>query len=243
MRDAKVQNNALPPHSLEDLAERIQRIEKAQYSAWGIFLKYIASPLLLLIIGSILNARFEDARQDFQRLEIEVKQVDAAQKMLGELFSDIPERAFIADRLMSRLIDKQLAAEVSDMVAKYYAQKLNAATRSGDIDKIVAAAEAIGGPAAEKVTAKLRQANFYVVVASLPPDRREEAVMRAKDLGAKGYDSAVYYSSSGYFTVTAGHLPFERAKELRQRATVKNDIPDDSYIIPGRTFGDQIYPN
>src|SRR5829696_255866 len=151
MLDAKVRESSLAPASVEDLEERIQRIEKAQSSGWGRFLKYIASPLLLLVIGSILNSRLEEARQDFQRLEIDVKQVDAAQKMLAELFSDIPERAFIADRLMSRLVDKELAAEVSDMVAKYYSQKLNSSTKSGDVDKIAAAAEAIGGRAAEKV--------------------------------------------------------------------------------------------
>ncbi len=231
--------------TIEELSERIERLESEQRGKWRFALQYLGAPLVLLIIGYLLNQSLEGAKQEFLQLQVEVKQIEAAQKMLAEIFSEVPERAFIADRLMSKLVDEALSNEISDIVQQYYSQKLDRPLTKNalrDIEDIVSAAEAIGGRAAEKIKSQVREKQYYVVVASIIPENRDEAIRRAELLRRKGYDSEVHYSTTGYYAVTIGHLPLNDAKALRNAAVDGNDAPDDSYLIPGTKFTEKIYP-
>ncbi len=231
--------------TIEELTDRINRLESEQRGKWRFVFQYLAGPLLLLIIGYFLNQSLEGAKQEFLQLQVEVNQIEAAQKMLTEIFSDVPERAFIADRLMSKLVDEALSNEISDIVQQYYSQKLDRPLSNKalqDVDGIVSAAEAIGGRAAESIKSQLREKRYYVVVASLIPEKRNEAISRAEVLRRKGYESEVHYSTTGYYAVTIGRLPLDEAKALRDRAIENDDGPHDSYLIPGNKFTEKIYP-
>ena len=227
----------------EELARKIDQIEREQRSKWRLFLQFIVSPLLLLIIGYFLTGSIERAKEDFQHLQLEVKRIETAQIMLRDLFSNAPERAFVADRLMSKLVDETLSKQISEIVFGYYSSKnLNKRLSGPVLDKaaeIVGAAEAIGGPAADKIKTKL----YYIVVASKKPGKRDkaEAIECAKKLQKK-YKSKVHYSDSGYFVVTVGRLPLNKAKSLLTKVIESEDGREDSYLIPGNTFTKQIYP-
>ena len=231
--------------TIEELSGKIEKIEKEQRSKWRFFYQYLVAPILLLVIGFFLNQNLEKAKQEFEMLQLEVKKIEAAQDMLTEIFSDVPERAFIADRLMSKLLDENLSKEISEIVERYYSQKLEQPLLNQslqDVEEIVSAADAIGGRAAESIKNKLQQNLYYVVIASIVPQKRQEAIDSARRLKEKGYDSEVHYSSSGYYAVTIGHIPLMEAKTLREKAIEKNDAPPDAYLIPGTKFIEKIFP-
>jgi hypothetical protein len=209
------------------------------------FFQYLVSPLMLLVIGYLLNQQAERSKQVFNRLELDVKRIDVAQNMLTELFSGIPERAFVADRLLVKLVDSTLGNEISSIISRYYSQKLNR-TLSGkemeEAEKIATAASAIGGPAADSITIQMQQNHYYIVVASIKPSNEAEAVRKAEDLAGLGYNSEIYYSWSGYLAVTIGYLPFEDARSLLDRAVSKGNARPDSYLVPAKTFSKRVYP-
>ena len=150
--------------------------------------------------------------------------------MLNSLFAGRPERGFVAARLFRRVVeDEALADEVDDLVAKYYSQ-------SGDVADVEAARKAIGGRAAEALE------NVFVVVASIPISDLDGAVEIAKSWKAKGFNSQVYESSSGYFGVTVGRLlPLREASALRTKALAEG-APEDTYLTPGANFTKMVYP-
>ncbi len=232
--------------TIEELTDKIDRFDREQQTKSRFFFRYLVSPLLILIIGYFLNQSVQEAKEQFHRLELEVNQIEAAQTMLADLFSDIPERAFIADRLMSKLVDEELSREISDIIALYYSQRLSrqlSDSTLADAEKIAAAAEAIGGPAAEAIQSQLRERQYYVVVASIQAEQREEAIQRAENLRRKGYNAEVHHSSTGYLAITVGNLPLSEAKALLTRAIAQNDGPEDAYLLPGDTFIQRVYPS
>ena len=213
----------------DDTEAPVRRIETEPHSRLRFFFQYLSSPLLLLVIGAVLNSQLEAARNEIRVRELEVKRLEAAQSLLESLFSGRPERGFVASRLFRRVVgDEGLADEVDDLVAKYYSQAENTA-------EVEAARKAIGGRAAEALD------RVFVVVASVPRGDRERAVALADEWRARGFESEVHGSSSGYFGVTAGpRLPLEKAHALRERA-IANGAPDDTYLTPGAKFSDREY--
>jgi hypothetical protein len=231
--------------TLDELSKKVDRLERQQHGSIHFFFQYLVSPLLLLIIGFILNQNVEQAKQSFQNLELEVKRIEAAQSLLNELFSDIPERAFIADRLMTKLVDEGLSKEISSIITQYYSQRFKNDLSMNDmagVEKIAAAAKAIGGPAAESITKHLQMQRYYVIVASIKPINERDAIIKAKTLREKGYDSEIYYSTSDYLAVTIGNQSFSKANTLRKKAFDNGDAPSDSYLTTGVTFTERLYP-
>lgn len=232
--------------TLEDLAGRIDKLEKQQSGRWRVFVQYLISPAILVIIGYLLNLQVEEAKQGLQRIEVDVKRIEAAQGMLSELFSDVPERAFIADRLMGKLVDSDLSEEISKIVTAYYTEKLNQALDSDEAldeaEEITSAAKAIGGPAAERLVSKIEASTYYVVVASIPHREKARAIQLANSLTRNGYSSEVHYSTTGFYAVTIGHLPLAEAKALRREAIDEGHGPKDTYLTPGPQFKEKIYP-
>ena len=230
----------------DEPSEKVDRTESKLRNWLGFYVPILSSPLLILVLGFFLNQQMEKQREAFQRLELEVKRIETAQHMLNELFSDIPERAFVADRLMRKLLDENLSKEVSSITALYYRQKLDQRLSNKTLDKAVeieTAAKAIGGSAAESITAQLQTQHYYLVAASIKPDGEKDAIDKAAALRVKKYDGEVYFSTSGYFTVTFGHLPLAEATSLLTKAVKNGDTPEDSYLIPGKTFTKRLYPN
>ena len=91
---------------IQDLEKRVESLEKKKTSPFSFFLQYLLSPALLLMIGFLLNLQIETTKQGFQKLELEVKRIEATQKFIQELFSGSPQRAFIAERLISQIVEE-----------------------------------------------------------------------------------------------------------------------------------------
>lgn len=228
---------------LADLLARIEKIESQHRQWWRFFLQYLISPIVLVLIAAYFNHNLERTKQDFQNLALEVQRLEAAQDMLSELFSDIPERAFVADRLMSQLVDDELAAEISQIVTNYYSHKLDRMLSTDSVEtveQIMIAAEAIGGVAAESIARELEMKNYYVVVASVEPDNRIGALNAANSLKEKGYDAEVYLSISGYLGITVGKSPLEGARKLQIDAIANGDANEDSFLAPEERFTEKI---
>jgi len=88
------------------------------------FVQYLLSPLLVIVIGAIFYYELEEAKLSFQRLELEVKRIEATRGFMTELFSGSPQRAFVAERLIQQIVDDKLAAEVSSIVKDYHAERI-----------------------------------------------------------------------------------------------------------------------
>lgn len=83
---------------------------------------------------------------------------------------------------------------------------------------------------------------YYVIVASIKPINERDAIIKAKTLREKGYDSEIYYSTSDYLAVTIGNQSFSKANTLRKKAFDNGDAPSDSYLTTGVTFTERLYP-
>lgn len=217
---------------IEELSQRVEDLEKQGASRVRFFVQYLLSPLLIVLIGWIFNHQIETAKQSFQQLELEVKRIEATRGFMQELFSGSPQRAFVAERLIRRIVEEQLAQEISTVVKEYYAGKLQESIARKDIQKVTDikdAAHAISTPASRELVQTLEQPSYYVIVASLQSE--EDAVSKAKELRAKQYKSEVILSTTGWYGVTIGRYSFQEAIEVRQAAIDKGDAPKDAYIM------------
>lgn len=201
------------------------------------------SALGVTLLGHYFQQTIELEKQRLQQVELEIRKIDAAQKMLAELFSGSPERGFIADRLMAQLVDEKMSKEIHEIVKNYYSKQLEEKLSGESLNqarKIASAAKLFGGVAAEGVLQK----QYYIVVASISLNEQEVAVSKAKALRDKGYDGEVYYSTSGWYVVTIGRFPFTEADSRRLEAINRGDkdIRADSYLALGHTFTKKLFP-
>ncbi|MFZ5449551.1 MAG: SPOR domain-containing protein [Thermodesulfobacteriota bacterium] len=218
---------------LQDLEMRIQKVEKSKESPARFFLQYLLSPLLLVIIGGLLNFQLEKAKQEFHKIELELKRIETTQKFMTELFSDNPQRALIAEKLISVIVDKKLANEIIDIVEKFYSQKLaESLANPKDLQKaeeIKAAAETLQTQAGKKILDKLKAESFSVIVGSFAD--QQNALNKAEVLRLKGYDSKIVKSKAGFYRVAIGKYNFDAAIEKRREAIGKGDFPSDAWIL------------
>jgi hypothetical protein len=217
---------------IEELSQRVENLEKQSAGRIRFFVQYLLSPLLIVVIGCIFDRQIESATQRFRELELEVKRIEATRGFMQELFSGSPQRAFVAERLIRKIVEEQLAEEISTVVKEYYAGKLQESISRKDIEQvseIKEAAHAISTPASREVMQTLKQPSYYVIVASFPSE--EDAISKAKELRAKQYQSEVILSTTGWYGVTLGRYSFQEAIELRQKAIDQGDALKDAYIM------------
>jgi L-alanine-DL-glutamate epimerase-like enolase superfamily enzyme len=127
------------------IEERLAKLESQSF--WRFFFQYLFAPFLVLMVGTLVNMRIEANKAAIQRLT-------AAREMIPALFEGNPEKAFATQRLLSRTVDDELANELNALVSKFYEAKLASTLNAGDsagAAVILAAADAIGGAAAETV--------------------------------------------------------------------------------------------
>jgi hypothetical protein len=217
---------------MQELSQRVAKLEKERSSGIRFFVQYLLSPLLLLAIGWFFNYKLEAAKQSLQLLELEVKRIEATRGFMQELFSGAPQRAFIAERLISKIVEEKLAQEISMIVKDYYSGKLQESISRKDIpeaSKIKEAAQSIPSPASRQLIQTLEQPSYYVVVASVPSE--DDAISKAKALRTKEFKSEVILSTTGWYGVTLGRFSFQEAIEVKQKAIANGDAPKDAYIM------------
>lgn len=204
--------------TLEELNDRVGKLEKHGRGRVRFFFQYLLFPVLIVAIGFWLNLRLERAKQEFRRVELELKRIQAAHQMLNELFSGTPERAFIAERLITKIIDKHLSEEIHKIVEDYYLRKLEESASKGDlktVKEIADAAEGINSQASQEILLALELPQFQIIAESF--ESQAEARRRADLLRAKGHESEVKPTPSGKFEVIIGKLPLEEAILKRKR--------------------------
>src|SRR6266849_2554095 len=135
----------------EELEKRIGKLESQ--GAVKFFVQYLLSPILILSIGTIINWRIEKGKSESNRIDI-------AQKMIPPLFAGNPDQAFATERLLTRVVDADVANDLHEIIAKYYKSKIETNLKEGNIegaDRIVSAAKTIGGNGADKVVQSVEQ--------------------------------------------------------------------------------------
>jgi hypothetical protein len=141
-----------------ELEARVAKLEKQ--SASRFFVQYLLSPLLVLLVGYLINYRVEQNRGEIEKAKTDIQRIDLAQKMIPILFGGNPEEAFAAQRLMEKVVDPEVAKEFKDVVAKYYQAKVASDLKKGDVQSAVAtitAAQDVGGQAADQVVQSVTQ--------------------------------------------------------------------------------------
>jgi hypothetical protein len=203
----------------EDLEKRLSKLENV--SGGKFFVQYLLSPLLIICIGTFVNWRIEQGRSETQR-------IDLAQKMVTSLFSGNPDQAFALERLMARIVDKDLADEIRVTVGKYYQARVKDSLKQGNVEaaaQIVSAAEQIGGSAAE------------TVAQSVKPDQRAQidgfrsrvdvAQSREREGFQKLLSGDVDGAISAFDAAEAAYPGFHDASELAQLIRQKKaDLAD-----------------
>lgn len=220
-----------------DLAGRVKALESQRQKIVTFVFQYLLSPLLVVAIGYFFSSRIEKAKEAFSKLELHVKQIEAAQKMLNELFSGTPERAFIAESLISKVVEKDLSEHIHKIVSEYYANEVKksiSADNTQKIEEIAKATRSIESVAAQDVIQQIEQQIMFVVAASF--STLSDAKANAEELRNRGYTTDVWETVNGTFAVTIGELSYEKAVSLREKAVAEGHIKDDAYVASGRTF-------
>ena len=219
---------------LQDLEKRIESLEKGKDSWIRFFMQYLLTPILLLLIGAILNWQIERAKQDFQKVELELKRIETTHKFMTEFFSGTPHRAFIAELLMSKVLDENLAKSISDIVNQYQSLEMEKSLSQKDIKKaedIKSAAEAVQSPGSKRFLQSLEEKSFYVVVGSFRD--KNNATKTYEDLRLKGYKNIEVFESKSLkmFRVALGSYTFDNANAVRHDVIKKGDAEEDTWII------------
>ena len=239
---------------LDELSKRIERLEGTKGKRWGAIAQQLVSPLILLIIGWWLNGQLEQSKQILQRAELDLRRISAVQGMLEQLFSGKPEQAFITERLMKRIVEAELADEISRVVAQYYKGELERLSQAPGriseaqveaIRRITEPAKRLAADSAAEIAKTADAQKAFVVGRSIAIDSaggKAAAIAAAEALREKGYEAAVWTSRTGYYGIVAGHLPIEQALDLKRRAVAAGDIEPDAYLHGGSRFIEQVWP-
>ena len=90
---------------------------------------------------------------------------------------------------------------------------------------------------------KFQPEGAEVHVVATTTDSQSEAVRLAEKYRKAGYQSEIYKSPAGIYTVTLGKYPLLRANEIRDEVILKDLVdPDKVLISEGGAFGQKIYP-
>ena len=236
----------------KDILKRLDNVEaKLQLPRIQFAAQYLLFPVMLALATFFFNWRLqkseqavnsslEEAKRNFEVVELEVRRLEASQKFLDELFSGTVERAMLSEKLMSRLIDDdELEREISDTVARFYRAEIENSLRDKDFTKIAeiqTAAERIGSPAGRQILLD----EYFVIIKSTK--NRQEAIEEAQKLQSYGYQSEVILSITGYYGISLGRYRFEDARNAMTDAQRRDLAPADAYLMTGERVKEYIYP-
>jgi hypothetical protein len=229
--------------TIEELNSRIEKLEgEKKKTTWIMILQTVLAPLLLLMIGFFLNSQMETAKERLQIAELELKRIATVQQMMDQLFSGTPARAFVAERLLSSILDKSMSDTISNIVASYYLSSLQGDLKPADIEKLnqlASAANEIQSQSANKILKSIEEINFYIVIASAKTE--EEAIQKAKEIESKGFKSRAALTKSGFYSVAVITPSYEEAIKLRDRMADTGLAPKDAFISQGKSWLKVVY--
>lgn len=161
------------------IEKRLLKLEEDQRNPWRFFIQYILSPLLVVIIGSIMTYRVESGKKEMQEIQV-------ASTMLPILFSDDKYKTFAAQRLWSRILkDEGLKAEIDSILKNYIMNRIeNTLDEEKDMEAasdIYDAAKIFGGKVGESVVDSIEQNERR--------SGRMKNYRQVRDLKKSGYDA------------------------------------------------------
>ena len=211
-----------------ELEARVAKLEKQ--SASRFFVQYLLSPLLVLLVGYLINYRVEQNRGEIEKAKTDIQRIDLAQKMIPILFGGNPEEAFAAQRLMEKVVDPEVAKEFKDVVSKYYQAKVASDLKKGDVQSAVAtitAAQDVGGQAADQVVQSVTQDQTKKEAIQTYTNRMQIASQKEREgfenLMAGKYDDAIKAFQAAEDAYHSYHQVYELARLLRAKAPDLND--------------------
>jgi cysteinyl-tRNA synthetase len=229
--------------TIEELSSRIEKLEgDKKKNTWIMILQTVLAPMLLLMIGFFLNSQMESAKERLQVAELELKRIATVQQMMDQLFSGTPARAFVAERLLSSILDKSMSDTISNIVASYYLSTLQGDLKPADIEKLnqlTSAANEIQSQSANKILKSIEGINFYIVIASARTEA--EAIQKAKEIESKGYKSKAASTKSGFYSVAVTAPSYEEAITLRDKMIDAGLSPKDAFISQGKSWIKVVY--
>lgn len=137
---------------LTGIEQRLKKLENE--SRLKIIAQLFVAPILLLIVGGLLNQRIEKNKDAIERARTDAQRVDVAQKMIGSMFDGNPTKAFATSRLMRQIVEKDVAVAFDSILFSYYNARVVESVRTGNLDTaaaIIKAAESVGGNAAQTI--------------------------------------------------------------------------------------------
>lgn len=229
--------------TIEELSSRIEKLEgDKKKNTWIMILQTVLAPMLLLMIGFFLNSQMESAKERLQVAELELKRIATVQQMMDQLFSGTPARAFVAERLLSSILDKSMSDTISNIVASYYLSTLQGDLKPADIEKLnqlASAANEIQSQSANKILKSIEGIHFYIVIASARTEA--EAIQKAKEIESKGYKSKAASTKSGFYSVAVTAPSYEEAIKLRDKMIDAGLSPKDAFISQGKSWIKVVY--
>lgn len=127
---------------------------KGSHKGTRFFVQYLLSPIIVVVIGVVVNWQIEQDRKEVQQIKI-------AQSMLSTLFSEDEFKTMATKRLMDKVLqDDELKTEIGSIVTDYMNSKFIASAKEGDYEKAVSvymAVKDVGGDVGEVIATKIKE--------------------------------------------------------------------------------------
>jgi|GEM_PF-5354759 len=195
---------------IASLENRIKKLESDKQNKFRVFVQFLLSPILIIIIGGILNNQLE-------KKKTEIQQIQLAQNMMASLFSDDAHKSFATQKLMEKALeDDSLNQEIGKIVERYYRNRVEELLYQGEIEsakKIVNAAESIGGSVAHRFLEILNKENKSDEKTAAQEHERETTSFSSK------FERAFQKEREGFNQLIAGNFDeaikaFEEAERI-----------------------------
>lgn len=203
----------------------------------------LVASLLVNISLNNSNRKYRDAEQEMREMELQVRRVEATNSLLSELFGDVPERAFLSEKLASIILDSTTCAAVRDVVTTYFRNSFNAHIESGNIgqaDIILAAGSAMRTEVGMELNENVAGTTYHVVVFS--EQDKNDAIRKATAYTKFGYPCEVHYTPSGLYAVSLGRHSYDEAKRIRQEVIDIHGIHNSAWISTGEKWIHKVFP-
>ncbi len=239
---------SIPASESEDLVIRkIQaRIDKMEKESRLRFIGQVfIGPGLMALIGLGFGIYLEQFKADLQSLDKESKRVEAITGMIPHLSAGPPERALLAEAVVSHIVNDQ---EVKDKIARLVALvatsgadaiaskgKDDPAQSTSALSQIQETAKRLDTGASKAVEAYFDSPSFYVVVES---ERDQQRAIES----ARRQKADVYATTNPYFAVVMGaSRSFSDAKQAGS-ALVTSGRAKEFFILPKSKLTRRVFP-
>lgn len=139
----------------EKIEERLQKLEKRNKSAGRFFTQYILAPILVVAIGFVFNIYLNQTKEEIEHKRIEMEQIQLADKMIDNLFSDDVYKINASKALIEYvLIDSRVRDAMIAIVDAYLDEIKQKSEQEGDFDSLYAlydSARSYGGESNEEI--------------------------------------------------------------------------------------------